>query len=273
MKKAPHLIIIIMLMCFSTSFAQKDSSIVENNDGLVPLVLIPAGSFLMGSELGDKNEIPVHKVAISRSFWMSKYEITKGNYYEIMGMRNLQFFSSKQRPIENVTWFEAIKFCSSLSKKEGLEDCYKLLPNDKVECDFTKKGYRLPTEAEWEYACRAGSKTECYSGNDLFVFELVAWFKDNSDNETHEVGLKESNSFGLYDMHGNVWEWCWDGYSIHYYKESPEIDPTGVNTSANKVIRGGSWFSNAQFCRSAFRVYVPPEIKSDDRGFRIVRTQ
>jgi formylglycine-generating enzyme required for sulfatase activity len=193
-----------------------------------------------------------------------------------MGMRsglNSLFSSSKNLPVVNVSWYDAIKFCSALSKKEGLEDCYTFLPNDKIECDFTKKGYRLPTEAEWEYACRAGTKTECYSGNDLEMFEMVAWYNDNSDKKTHEVGLKESNAFSLYDMHGNVWEWCWDGYSIRYYKESPEIDPTGVNTASNRVLRGGSWYSNVAYCRSAFRVYVVPDLKSDDRGFRIVRTQ
>ena len=273
MKNLAPLFLLISSICFVVLFSQDESKIIEKNDGYVPMVLIPAGSFMMGSEFGDKNEIPVHKVTITKSFWMSKYEITRGNYYALMENVSTFFLSNKNLPVINVSWYDAIKFCSKLSKKENLEDCYTFINKDKVECDFSKNGYRLPTEAEWEYACRAGTVTECYSGDDISIFDLVAWFRDNSGNKTHEVGQKESNAFGLYDMHGNVWEWCWDGYSIRFYKEGPEIDPKGVNTASNRVIRGGSWYSNLPYCRSAFRAYVVPDLSSDDRGFRIVRNQ
>jgi formylglycine-generating enzyme required for sulfatase activity len=214
------------------------------------MVLIPAGEFLMGSPDSDKDafdeEKPQHRVRITKPFYLGKYLVTQGEYERVMG-ENPSFFcksgvakekigdkDTSRFPVEDVWWEDAVKFCKRLSEKE-------------------KKEYRLPTEAQWEYACRAGSKTRCYFGDDEKRLGEYAWYDDNSGLSTHPVGLKKPNAWGLYDMHGNVFEWCQDWLGEDYYAKSSVDNPTGPVTGWDRVIRGGSWNNQAKHCRSAVR--------------------
>jgi formylglycine-generating enzyme required for sulfatase activity len=168
----------------------------------------------------------------------------------------------EKRSVECVTWFDAVEFCNKLSGFEGLAPVYTItgrmpasgypITNVAVTADFTKNGYHLPIEAQWEYACRAGTTTAWFHGDMEPGLENCAWYDANSGDKTHEVGKKTANAFGLYDMHGNVWEWCWDRYGE--YPTGTETDPTGGAVSgANRVGRGGSWHNSAEGMRSAFR--------------------
>ena len=196
-------------------------NIVLNEIGVLTLKLtdqvsmkfmrIPAGKFMMGSPDGEKdrqpNEGPQHEVAISKPFYMGIYHVTQEQYEAVMG-KNPSNFKGQQNPVETVSWDEAVEFCKKASEKAG-------------------KKVRLPTEAEWEYACRAGSKTRFCFGDDDDKLGDFAWYAANSGNTTHPVGQKKPNAWGLYDLHGNVWQWCADRYDAKYYGNSPKTDPTG----------------------------------------------
>jgi len=218
---------------------------MKNTVGM-ELVLLPSGEFEMGST--EYGEEPVHTVKISKPFYMCSTEVTQAQYEAVMG-KNPSNFKAKDLPIETVSWEDAVEFCKKLSEKE-------------------KKSYRLPTEAEWEFACRAGTKTVYYSGDNEKDLDDVAWFKDNSDRTTHPVGKKKPNAFGLYDIHGNVWEWCSDWY--RHYPSKSAIDPTGPTSGVLRVGRGGGWDGSARFCRSAHRRGASPGNRDDGLGFRAV---
>ena len=259
---------------------------ITNSIG-IKLKLIPAGEFLMGSPDDDReagsDEKPQHRVQISRQFYLGIHEVTQAQYKAVMG-NNPSWFSANgagkdkvagqstdRHPVQNVSWLNAVKFCNKLSEKEGLMPLYQI-DGDKVQVsDWNRPAYRLPTEAEWEYACRANAPTAtCYSyGNDTASLGEFAWFKDNSGDKTHPVGEKRPNGFGLFDMHGNVWEWCWDGFAD--YKDSHEADPTGLDGALNRVHRGGGWFHFARDARSACRNWLEPDIPSYYLGFRVAR--
>jgi formylglycine-generating enzyme required for sulfatase activity len=219
-------------------------------------VLIPAGEFDMGSpstERGrDNDEGPVHRVKISKPFYMGKYEVTQEQYY-IIAKSKPSKFKQDDRPVETVSWEQAESFCKKLSKiKEG--------------------SYRLPTEAEWEYAGRAGCQERFSFGEDPAYSQIgeYAWYSENSNSETHPVGQKKPNSFGLYDIHGNVWEWCSDFYSADYYRRSTTMDPPGPLYGTPHVIRGGGWYRSAIYCRSANRGDLEPYYVRNHIGFRVV---
>jgi formylglycine-generating enzyme required for sulfatase activity len=235
------------------------------------LVLIPAGEFLMGSPDSDKDasddEKPQHRVRITRPFYLGLHEVTQGQYCAVTGTRPSRFGGSDDLPVDSVTWDEAIKFCNDLSEREGLKPYYQLDGGVLVGGE----GYRLPTEAEWEYACRAGSTTRFTFGDDASRLGELGWFLVNSDIKTYPVGQKRPNAWGLYDMHGNVWEWCWDGYQADYYKKSPGADPVGPSQAASRVIRGGCWNSYTRDARSANRSGVTPEYRDGNLGFRLAR--
>ena len=208
------------------------------------LVLIRPGKFLMGSENGVSDEKPVHEVTISRSFYLGKYEVTQAQWEAVMGS-NPSHFKGATLPVECVSW----------------EDCQKFI--EKI--NSTGVGtFRLPTEAEWEYACRAGT-TGDYAGN----LDEMAWYTSNGDSKTHPVGTKKANPWGLYDMHGNVWEWCQDWYDS--YRQDRQTDPKGAAGGSGRVLRGGSWSNNARGCRSASRDWHSPSSRGYDLGFRLVR--
>ncbi|HUU28405.1 MAG TPA: SUMF1/EgtB/PvdO family nonheme iron enzyme, partial [archaeon] len=232
----------------------------------ITLVTIPAGTFQMGSSTGNSDEQPVHTVTLT-AFQISKYETTQAQYQEVMGTNPAYFTGDDNRPVEQVSWYDAVTFCNKLSESEGLEQCYNL---STWECDFTKDGYRLPTEAEWEYACRAGTTSNYYTGDNDSDLDKAGWYYGNSGSATHAVGGKQANSFGLYDMHGNVWEWCNDWYGS--YGSASQTNPTGSSSGSYRVIRGGGWNISAGGCRSAVRdVNGPPDRVADHLGFRVVR--
>ena len=218
------------------------------------LVQIPAGKFMMGSPESEKdrysNEGPQHEVTISKPFFMGVFEVTQQQYERIMG-RNPSFFKGAQNPVEFVSWEDAVDFCKKVSQKTG-------------------KTVHLPTEAEWEYACRAGTKTRFCYGDDASYSKLAdyAWYGNNSYGQTHPVGQKRPNDWGLYDMHGNVLEWCADWYGADYYASAKNADPQGPPSGTNRVQRGGGWFNTPGGCSSAGRRWGSPEFLSSDFGFR-----
>jgi formylglycine-generating enzyme required for sulfatase activity/protocatechuate 3,4-dioxygenase beta subunit len=251
----------------------------DMGDGLkMEFVRIPAGSFYMGSPSSEKgrddNEGPVHEVRISKPFYMGKYEVTQAQWKAVMGTTVRQ-----QRDKADISWF--LKSDTHwLLKGEGPEHpMYYVSWEEAVEfCKRLGRKFRLPTEAEWEYACRAGSQTRFYYGDDLDYSELdqYAWYDGNSNKTTHPVGKKKPNAWGLYDLHGSVSEWCSDWYAPvpNSYRNAGSVDPTGPASGfIYRVLRGGSWFSNARHCRSANRnVGSTPDGRSDLIGFRVVFT-
>jgi len=243
----------------------------------VEMVVIPAGYFEMGSKHGRADEKPVHKVWID-SFLMDKYEVTQAEYErlgKIEAFPNPSHFKGDKLPAEQVTWPMAARFCNARSRLEGLKPCYN---EDTAECDFDADGYRLPTEAEWEYACRAGTEGDYSFGNEARKLGDFAWFADNAAKTTHPVGQKKANAWGLFDMHGNVAEWCQDVFDKNYYQSSPDKNPRGPADGKEYVLRGGSWKSPAEAARSAYRLGETPGFSDaclarDAIGFRCVRKQ
>ena len=240
----------------------KDSTYIERD---IKLIRVPGGSFQMGANNGEVDEKPVHQVTVS-GFWMSAYEITQAQYQAAMGYNPSHFTGNENLPVEMVTWLNAVSFCNALSKKAELQTCYDEMT---WVCDFSKDGYRLPTEAEWEYACRAGTTTQYYTGNNESDLSNAAWYVGNSQYKTHPVGMKEPNAWGLYDMHGNVWEWCHDQFGV--YKNENTNNPTGAEKANSRVIRGGAWSDNPNDCRSANRESYYQGMSYNLIGFRIVR--
>jgi len=235
------------------------------------MVLIPAGSFQMGSRDGEADETPPHGVALD-AFWIDRTEVTQAQYGKLV-LGNPAHFKAEGRPVEQVSWAEAALYCNLRSRAEGLEPCYD---EETAKCDFQAGGYRLPTEAEWEYACRAGSTTPYAFGADGSALGRHAWFADNAGKKTQPVARKPANAWGLYDMHGNVAEWCNDVYAADYYAHSPARNPPGPDDGEKYVLRGGAWNSQAAGCRCATRVGENPGFQDacfarDAIGFRCVR--
>ncbi len=221
-------------------------------------ILVPSGTFFMGSpehEDVSSKEKPRHKVHISRPFYLGRFEVTQEQWIAVMGGVNRSNFLSPKRPVDEVSWNDVQIFIAKLNAKEE----HSL--------------YRLPTEAEWEYAARAGSESTYCCGDDPKEMRLeeFAWYEANSDKKTHPIGLLRPNDWGFYDMYGNVTEWVQDRYDKRYYSSSPEKDPTGPATGRKRVVRGGSWINQAYSCRPAARGYYSPDYTDSDFGFRIVR--
>ena len=189
------------------------------------------------------------------SFYIAETEVTQALYKSVMG-KNPSGFAGESRPVEHVSWYDAVEFCNRLSEKEGLEKCYSG-SGDKTKCDFSKNGYRLPIEAEWEYAAKGGDRSGGFKYSGSNDIGEVAWYWDNSDEQTHPVKSKKPNELGLYDMSGNVWEWCWDWYS---------------DSGTGRVSRGGSWDYNAGHCSVSYRGYDNPSSTNVNLGFRLARS-
>ncbi len=245
---------------------------ITNTIGM-KLVLIPSGEFLMGSPDSDKdardNEKPQHHVQITRPFYLGIHEVTQGQYRAVTGENPPRFKgSSDDLPVNWVSWNEAIAFCDKLSKRDGMKPYHHF--GGSVQ-RLGGEAYRLPTEAEWEYACRAGSTTRYNFGDDAVSLNEFAWVRGNSGGRSHPVGQKRPNAWGLYDMHGNLWEWCEDWYDEMYYQHSPGADPLGPSRAASRVFRGECWLDPPPACRSAFRVGLAPGMRANYLGFRVAR--
>ncbi len=214
-------------------------------------------------------------------FWICKYPVTQAEYIKVTGKRNPSHFNKMDKnPVGQVSWLDAIQFCNLFNEKFGFPATYdnrgKLLDTTgKVTTDIAKvHGFRLPTEAEWEYAACGGNQSKGYEYSGSNNIKDVAWFDGNSGNRTHPVGALKPNELGLYDMSGNVWEWCHDWYSGEYYDECKKKgtveNPTGADKGVSRVVRGGSAFSNAVHCRPATRIGYTPGYRSNSIGFRLV---
>ncbi|MBP7479147.1 MAG: SUMF1/EgtB/PvdO family nonheme iron enzyme [Spirochaetaceae bacterium] len=257
-------------------------------------VVVEGGTFSMGNDSGDPDEKPVHNVTLT-SFYMSRYEVTQEEWIAVMGSNSSSFTNNPankenqlSRPVEQVSWYDAILYCNTRSSKEGLTPCYSLNGTtnpvmwgpsplesrnsqwDGISCDMAANGYRLPTEAEWEYAARGGKKSKNYSYSGLNTIDSVAWYEDNSNQRTHEIGKKKANELGIYDMTGNVWEWCFDKYGE--YTKNPVNNPiSGFNPGKERVLRGGSWASNSWACSLTNRSTRNPTDRVNSVGFRVVK--
>jgi len=245
------------------------------------MVRVLGGTFIMGSPDNeperDSNEIQ-HKVTVN-PFYMGKYPVTQIEYKEVMGI-NPSYFKGDNLPVEMVNWFDTVEYCNKLSQKERLMSAYTINGSGDsrtVSCNWNANGYRLPTEAEWEYACRSGTATPFSTGNNITT-SLANYDGDNPYNNNSRgeyqhgptpVGNFAPNSWGLYDMHGNVWEWCWDWYGD--YSIEDQTDPKGTPWGFDHVKRGGCWDSHARYLRSAYRGHDSPLHKILRLGFRIVR--
>ncbi len=198
----------------------------------------------------DEREKPAHTVTLTQPVYIGKYDVTQEHYQAVIGTNPSQF-KGKDNPVEMVSWDDTQVFCKKLTEQ-------------------TKQTVRLPTEAEWEYSCRAGTTTAYHSGDAEADLGRVAWYDGNSKNTTHPVGQKEPNKFGLYDMHGNVWQWCQDLWDENYYAKSSTENPQGPDHGAARLLRGGSWGYSPLYCRSASRFGNGPDYRSYNFGFRVV---
>lgn len=219
----------------------------------VGMIAIPAGEFTMGSTQGNPDEAPPHKVSVS-AFLMDKYPVTNEMFAKVQLPNPSHWQDSPKQPVERVRWRDAKVYCNERSRLEGLKPCYDE-KTPEWNCDYSANGYRLPTEAEWEYATRAGSDGP-YDFGSPDALRQYAWFAENSDQKTHPVGEKRPNRWGLYDMYGNISVWCEDVYDPNYYKTSPSADPHGPPSpgkDVKRVLRGGSWKASADMCRATYR--------------------
>ena len=235
------------------------------------MVLIPAGRFTMGENDGPIDLKPAHPVKVE-AFLMDQFTVTQEVYEKVLG-KNPSRQKNPKNPVEQVNWGNAVKFCNARSVQEGLTPCYD---PQTWECSFTATGYRLPTEAEWEYACRAGTTSRFYFGDRPEDLKAHAWFEGNSQSKPHPVGHWPPNAWGLYDMTGNVWQWCNDFYGVKYYRTSPEDNPRGPKEGEKRVLRGGAWSSQGENCASAIRNcdeagFTDVCLTMDSDGFRCVR--
>jgi formylglycine-generating enzyme required for sulfatase activity len=240
-----------------------------SGSGKHEMVFIPQGDFVMGALEDDSDasddEKPLHKVTLTKDFCIGKYAVTQSLWESVMGV-NPSKFKGANRPVEEVSWFDVVAFCNKLSKMEGLEPVYMIKGAD-VKCNWNAKGYRLPTEAEWEYSVRAGVSFRYAGSNNV---DEVAWYRGNSGSKTHPVGQLRSNGFGLYDMSGNVDEWCWDWKGK--YSSGTQTDPTGPIGGSSRVLRGGSWGNFPSYTRASYRSHASPTIAYYYNGFRLGRT-
>jgi len=221
---------------------------------------IPAGTFIMGSTRNEPgrnpDEGPAVQVTISRDFWMGKYEVTQQQWQSLMGTNPSHFHGDGHLPVENVSWTDATSFCEKLTAQEQAAG--------RLPAGYA---YRLPTEAEWEYACRAGTTTSYYTGDKESDLDEAGWYSGNSEKMAHPVGQKKPNAWGLYDMHGNVWEWCWDWYGS--YGQAAVKDPSGPHEGHFRVVRGGGWMRSLSASRSASRENHLESYRFANVGFRV----
>jgi formylglycine-generating enzyme required for sulfatase activity len=233
-------------------------------------------SFLMGVPGGENYEMPVHAVTFSYHFWIDTSEVTRQDYSSLMDLA----LDNNTAPITGVNWYDAALYCNARSKRDKKDTVYQYTAvngtpgnNCTVQGLAMNKdalGYRLPTEAEWEYASRAGSQETYFWGSDLQDMDQYVWYRDNSNNSIHPVGQKKANALKLYDMYGNAWEWCNDWFGPDYYGNSPSIDPDGPANGQERVLRGGSYANSDYFAQSGVRSKIVPAAANGTIGFRVV---
>ena len=256
------LMLLIAVWCEDSTHGQQPVKSITNTIGM-KLNKIPAGTFLMGSpetEEGRYGNEHQHEVTITKAFYMQTTEVTRSQWTAVMGAEPWKGQSyikeGPNYPATHISWEDAVAYCEKLSKAED-------------------KTYRLPTEAEWEYACRAGAQTTWSFGNDEKVLGDYVWYDKNAwdidEKYAHQVRQKKPNALGLYDMHGNMYEWCHDYYEADYYKSSPGEDPTGPASGSFRVLRGGSWHDDTRHARSAARSRRGADTRGSSFGFRVVR--
>jgi formylglycine-generating enzyme required for sulfatase activity len=222
---------------------------VQISDTESHMIKIPDGE----AELRDDRIKAKWKIEI-KTFFLSEYPVTQDLYFAITN-ESPSVFKGNKHPVENVSWIDAINFCNELSMKSGLENCYSIMNGgEEVRIISESNGYRLPSEAEWEYACRAGTNKVRYG-----EIDRIAWYVENSEGTTHDVGNKEPNEWGLYDMLGNVWEWCWDVYDEEVY-------------GSYRIFRGGGWNDPERGCLASNRRRSHPSFRIDDLGFRLAKS-
>ena len=241
----------------TTATSKKQGPVKEFNVKGVPfkMVYVAGGTFMMGATAEqdgyERDETPAHRVTLS-GYYIGQTEVTQELWYAVMGTNPSRFTRSSLNPVEEVSWDDCQEFIAKLNDLTGLE-------------------FRLPTEAEWEYAARGGNKSQGYKYAGSNTIDEVAWYDGNSGKGTHEVGTKAPNELGLYDMTGNVWEWCSDWYGSNYYSSVPSTNPTGPTSGSARVVRGGSWLNNAQLCRVSYRSDdANPANHYSTVGFRLV---
>lgn len=247
----------------------------------VSMVQLEGGTFLMGnagSAFGDSNELPLHSVYVA-PFAISRTEITQTAFQSVMGY-NPSHNRGARKPVEKVSWFDAVRFCNALSAREELQLAYRIDPFLGYTIDAGTNGYRLPTEAEWEYAARGGVGTDTYKGNVTAlegrdrVLDEIAWYRsaESADVTTHNVGMKRPNAFGLYDMIGNVFEWTDSRLAAYPGRQLPLETPGLAEAGTLKVLRGGAIDTAAQYSRAAYRYHLHPSYTSYNIGFRVTRS-
>lgn len=255
----------------------------ENKDDY--FIYVEGGTFMMGNNDGAPDEKPAHEVTLN-SFWIGKYEVTQKEFKEIMGYNNSKF-QGEDRPVDNVSWYEAIEFCNKKSEKDKLKAVYKIDKTQKdpnnlntgdiqkwlITIDKTANGYRLPTEAEWEFAVRGGLKSKGYIYSGANEAEKVAWCGKSAKEGTNQVGKLQPNELGIYDMNGNVFEWCWDWYDPNYYSLKVKENPMGPDKGENKVMRGGAWDRSPKFISVSIRNSINLWFSSRINGFRICKNK
>lgn len=227
--------------------SKQQSAAIQHIDA--GMVRIDAGSITLKDEGTDRSW-----TVQLLPYLIGRFVVTQEQYSLVVGQDQTFAFTARNKPVVDVSWIDAIRFCNLLSHKAGLPECYSFSPEGEVSCNWELDGYRLPSEAEWEYACRAGS-TEVRYGE----LSEIAWYRDNSDQYLHEIGTRKPNDWGLYDMIGNVWEWCWDIYDAKVY-------------GPYRVFRGGGWYDSPRGCRASCRRKSHPTFHVDDLGFRLART-
>lgn len=302
MRKMRLILILTVVVMLSVMVLGCDKKTTKPSATPAKMILVPGGSFTMGDATGEgfSDERPTHTVTLN-SFFIGKYEVTQAEFSKYMQPDHpweAHFGRGDNFPAYNVSWYSIIKYCNLRSMAEKLTPCYTInrstdpadwgpVPTDDnnptwdaVTCDFSANGYRLPTEAEWEYAARARTNDPDYLYSGSNDIEAVAWYYDEEDDDddlsnwgSHPVGKKAPNGLGIYDMSGNLEEWCWDWYDWDYYEVSPQNNPTGPTTGDSRVIRGGSWGDDPEFCRVPFRWDdYPYDFGYYTVGFRLCRS-
>jgi formylglycine-generating enzyme len=260
--------LLLALGCSQTPIVDKAPAVEHVN--LMEMIRIPAGQFTMGTPLDEKHRLEhelQHEVILTRDFYILKTEVSQDMWKEVMDVNPSKFDSCGSCPVDSVSWNHAVIFANRMSEKEGLDVCYNLRGESAQWLSYDCNGYRLPTEAEWEYSAR-GKAYQLYSGSDILI--EVGWYAENSEKKTHAGCGRNQNGFGLCDMSGNVYEWVWDWEGP--YQSGSVTDPIGAEKGNGRIYRGGGYFPGSRRARVGSRYHYPPGDSLVNLGFRVART-